>query len=149
MTVTLETQLKKLDEYVSLLGAAEIEELRTLAHPLEGSTVDMVNSTAVGGGVAEILNRILPLMRELGLEARWHVMEGGADFYDVTKGFHNALHGGVFEGGERGFDVFRETNRRNREIMSLDGRFVVIHDPQPAPFIESRQERRGHWFWRC
>src|ERR1700682_2505993 len=102
-----------LDQYVPLLGAAEIEELHTLAHPLEGSVVDMVNSTAVGGGVAEILTRIVPLMRELGLEARWHVMEGEADFYDVTKAFHNALHGAVYKGGERGFEIFRETNRLN------------------------------------
>jgi trehalose synthase len=146
----MEPQVLTLDQYTPLLGAAEVEELRTLAHPLEGSTVDMVNSTAVGGGVAEILNRILPLMRELGLEARWHVMEGDADFFDVTKGFHNALHGGLWKGGEAGFAVFRECNRRNRENIHLEGRFVVIHDPQPAPFIEGRPENNGSsWIWRC
>jgi trehalose synthase len=146
----METPVLTLDQYAPLLGAAEIEELRTLAQSLEGSTVDMVNSTAVGGGVAEILNRLLPLMRELGLEARWQVMEGDADFFDVTKAFHNALHGGVWNGGEAGFNVFRETNRRNRETIRLDGRFVVIHDPQPAPFIEARSKENGSsWFWRC
>jgi trehalose synthase len=150
MTVTMETPVMTLDQYTPLLGGAEIEELRMLAHPLEGSTVDMVNSTAVGGGVAEILTRIVPLMRELGLEARWQVMEGDNDFFDVTKAFHNALHGGVWKGGEAGFHVFRECNRRNREKITLDGRFVVIHDPQPAPFIESRPRDNGSsWFWRC
>jgi trehalose synthase len=149
-TPAVKLEQPRLDQYVPVLGAAEIDELHTLAHPLEGSVVDMVNTTAVGGGVAEILNRIVPLMRELGLEARWHVMEGDADFYDVTKAFHNALHGAEYKGGERGFEIFRETNRLNRERMPLDGRFVVIHDPQPAPFIEGRQEcSRGHWFWRC
>src|ERR1700726_3947660 len=88
-----------LDQYVPLLGAAEIEELRTLAGPLEGSVVDMVNSTAVGGGVAEILTRLLPLMRELGLDARWHVLEGSPEFYDITKAFHNALHGNAYNAG--------------------------------------------------
>jgi len=75
-TPAIEKASCQLDQYVPLLGAAEIDELRTLAKPLEGSTVEMVNSTAVGGGVAEILTRILPLMRELGLDARWQVMEG-------------------------------------------------------------------------
>jgi trehalose synthase len=150
MIVSVETQTATLDRYVPLLGSAEVDELRTLAEPLEGSTVDMVNSTAVGGGVAELLSRILPLMRELGLDTRWHVMEGNGDFFDITKAFHNALHGAAYLGGEHGFEVFRELNRVNRERILLDGRFVVIHDPQPAPFIEARPDSKsGHWFWRC
>ena len=127
-----------LDQYVPLLGAAEVEELRTLAGPLEGKIVDMVNSTAVGGGVAEILNRLIPLARELGLDARWHVMEGGPEFYDITKAFHNALHGNTYTVRPRDFEIFLDYNRRNRERMPLDGRFVVIHDPQPAAFIDTR-----------
>jgi len=121
-----------LDQYVPLLGAAEIEELRTLARPLEGAVVDMVNSTAVGGGVAEILTRLLPLARELGLDARWHVMEGGPEFYDITKSFHNALHGNAYDIRPRDFEIFLDYNRRNRERMALDGQFVVIHDPQSS-----------------
>jgi trehalose synthase len=139
-----------LDKYVPLLGAAEIEELRTLAGPLEGSVVDMVNSTAVGGGVAEILTRLLPLMRELGLDARWHVLEGSPEFYDITKAFHNALHGNAYNAGPRDFEIFLDYNRRNRERLPLDGRFVVIHDPQPAAFIDSRPlGDQQTWIWRC
>jgi trehalose synthase len=139
-----------LDQYVPLLGAAEIEELHTLARPLEGTVVDMVNSTAVGGGVAEILTRLLPLARELGLDARWHVMEGGPEFYDITKAFHNALHGNAYDVRPRDFDIFLDYNRRNRERLPLDGRFVVIHDPQPAAFIEARSpEPKQTWIWRC
>jgi len=139
-----------LDQYVPLLGAAEIEELRTLAGPLEGKVVDMVNSTAVGGGVAEILTRLIPLARELGLDARWHVMEGGPEFYDITKAFHNALHGNTYTVRPRDFEIFLDYNRRNRELMPLDGRFVVIHDPQPAAFIETRPlGDKQTWIWRC
>ncbi len=139
-----------LDHYVPLLGAAEIEELRTLAGALEGKVVDMVNSTAVGGGVAEILTRLIPLARELGLDARWHVMEGGAEFYDITKAFHNALHGNAYTIRPRDFEIFLDYNRRNREQMPLDGRFVVIHDPQPAAFIETRPlGDKQTWIWRC
>ena len=139
-----------LDHYVPLLGAAEIEELRTLAVPLEGAVVDMVNSIAVGGSVAEILTRLLPLARELGLDARWHVMEGGPKFYDITKAFHNALHGNAYSVGPRDFEIFLDYNRRNRERLQLDGRFVVIHDPQPAAFIGSRPlGDKQTWIWRC
>jgi trehalose synthase len=123
--------------------------LRTLARPLEGSTVGMVNSTAVGGGVAEILMRLLPLMRELGLDARWHVLEGGPDFFEVTKAFHNSLQGGTYRNGERGFEIYRDYNRRNMENIPLDARFIVIHDPQPAAFIERSEHVDQHWIWRC
>jgi trehalose synthase len=139
-----------LDKYVPLLGAAEIEELHTLARPLEGDVVDMVNSTAVGGGVAEILTRLMPLARELGLDARWHVMEGGPEFYEITKAFHNALHGNAYDIRPRDFEIFLDYNRRNRERLPLNGRFVVIHDPQPAAFIETRSaEAKQTWIWRC
>jgi trehalose synthase len=150
MIAELEQTSITLDQYVPQLGAAEIDELRTLARPLEGATVGMVNSTAVGGGVAEILMRLLPLMRELGLDARWHVLEGGPDFFEVTKSFHNSLQGETYRGGERGFEIFRDYNRRNMENIPLDARFIVIHDPQPAAFIEKKREGADqHWIWRC
>ncbi len=139
-----------LDQYAPIVGAAEIEELRALAGPLEGSTVEMVNSTAVGGGVAELLTRLLPLMRGVGLDAHWHVMEGDTEFFEVTKGFHNALHGAAWQATERDFEIFREYNRRTREKLPLEGQFVVIHDPQPAGLVESRKpDLPAHWTWRC
>lgn len=105
-----------LDPYVPIVGAAEVEELRALAGPLEGSTVDMVNSTAVGGGVAELLTRLLPLMRGVGLEGRWHVMDAAPEFFEVTKAFHNALHGGPYQAKDRDFEIFREYSRRNQAL---------------------------------
>jgi trehalose synthase len=139
-----------LEQYAALLGPAEIEDLRSLAKPLEGTSVQMVNSTAVGGGVAEMLSRLLPLLRELGLGARWEVMEGGADFFEVTKAFHNALHGSSAKITPHDFEVFLDYNRRNRESIKLDARFVVIHDPQPAAFIDARTENDSRkWIWRC
>jgi trehalose synthase len=139
-----------LEQYAPVAGAAEVEELRALAAPLEGSTVEMVNSTAVGGGVAELLTRLLPLMRGVGLEAHWHVMKADADFFEVTKAFHNALHGAAWQAGERDFEIFREYNRRNRERLPLEGQFVVIHDPQPVGLVEARKpDLPAHWTWRC
>ncbi|MBV8847705.1 MAG: glycosyltransferase [Bryobacterales bacterium] len=148
--VPAETEVYLLDNYLPVVGAAEIDELRALAQPLEGSPVEMVNSTAVGGGVAEILTRLLPLFRQLGVDAHWRVMEGDLPFFEVTKSFHNALHGEHFQPVPKDFEIFREYNRRNLDLVPADARFVVIHDPQPAALIEARRNhRKNHWIWRC
>jgi trehalose synthase len=138
-----------LDDYAALLGEGEIDELRVLAKPLRGRSIEMINSTAVGGGVAEILNRLLPLAEELELNMRWDVMTGGDDFYGVTKSFHNALHGAPYHASQRDFDIFLAYNERNRKTLPLDAEFVVIHDPQPAALIDARKSGSNHWVWRC
>jgi trehalose synthase len=138
-----------LDDYAALLGQGEIDELRVLAQPLRGRSIEMINSTAVGGGVAEILNRLLPLAEELELNMRWDVMTGGDDFYGVTKSFHNALHGAPYHAEPKDFEIFLACNERNRTRLPLDAEFMIIHDPQPAALIEGRKENANHWAWRC
>jgi trehalose synthase len=138
-----------LEDYARLLGEGEIEELRALAKPLRGRSMEMINSTAVGGGVAEILTRLLPLAEELDLAMRWNVMTGGEDFFEVTKSFHNALHGAPYHASQRDFDIFLAYNERNRAKLPLDAEFVVIHDPQPAALIDARKAGSNHWVWRC
>lgn len=138
-----------LSDYAKVIGEGEIEELRTLAKPLAERSVEMVNSTAVGGGVAEMLNRLVPLAEELGLKIRWEVMTGGENFFEVTKSFHNALHGEPYHSDARHFEVYRAYNEENRKQIPLDADFIVIHDPQPAGFIESRNGGKSHWIWRC
>jgi trehalose synthase len=138
-----------LDDYADLLGAGEIEELRALAKPLRGRSIQMVNSTAVGGGVAEILMRLVPLADELDLNIKWEVMSGGEDFFEVTKSFHNALHGAPYHASPRDFKIFLDYNEQNRATLPLDAEFVVIHDPQPAALIDARKPGSNHWVWRC
>jgi trehalose synthase len=138
-----------LDEYATLLGEGEIEDLRALAKPLRGRRVEMINSTAVGGGVAEILTRLLPLAEELDLNIQWHVMTGGEDFFEVTKSFHNALHGAPYQPTARDFEIFLSYNETNCSRLPLDSEFVVIHDPQPAALIEARSRNHNYWAWRC
>jgi trehalose synthase len=138
-----------LDEYAALLGEGEIEELRALAKPLRGRRVEMINSTAVGGGVAEILTRLLPLAEELDLNIQWHVMTGGEDFFEVTKSFHNALHGAPYHATARDFEIYLAYNEQNISRLPLDSEFVVIHDPQPAALIEGRKRNHSYWAWRC
>src|ERR1700757_753806 len=138
-----------LDDYSSVIGAGEVAELRTLAKPLAGRSVVMINSTAVGGGVAEILNRLVPLAEELGINIRWEVMTGGEDFFEVTKSFHNALHGAPYHATARDFEIYLAYNEQNISRLPLDSEFVVIHDPQPAALIEGRKRNHNYWAWRC
>ncbi|HKW33237.1 MAG TPA: glycosyltransferase [Candidatus Acidoferrum sp.] len=138
-----------LENYADVVGAGEIEELRALAKPLRGRNIEMVNSTAVGGGVAEILNRLVPLAEELDLNIRWDVMKGAEEFFDVTKSFHNALHGEPYQANHKDFEVFLSYNEQNCATLPLDAEFMVIHDPQPAALIHGRPRGLNHWVWRC
>jgi trehalose synthase len=151
MTTETKTEARatRLDDYTPLLGQPEVEEMRTLAKKLAGRTVQMVNSTAMGGGVAEILNRLIPLMKELELDIRWDVITGGDAFFEVTKAFHNALHGSPYQARQEDFDLFLATNEVNRKRLEFDCEFTVIHDPQPVALIEARHGHEGNWIWRC
>jgi len=149
MTEVLAANRIPLENYAEVVGAGEIEELRALAKPLRGRSIEMINSTAVGGGVAEILNRFVPLAEELDLGIRWEVIKGAEEFFDVTKSFHNALHGAPYHPQAKDFEIFLSYNERNRASLPLDAEFVVIHDPQPAALIDARQAALNHWLWRC
>jgi len=142
-------RLIHLDDYTTVLGEPEVAELRTLAAPLQGRTVQMVNSTAIGGGVAEILTRLVPILQELGLAIRWDVITGGNDFFEITKAFHNALHGGSYNMPAQSFEIFLAYNERNLARLQMEGELTVIHDPQPVALVKARRDRYGHWIWRC
>jgi trehalose synthase len=136
-------------DYEDIVGAAELEELRFLASEVKGKTIKMVNSTAVGGGVAEMLNRLVPLLGELDVPTRWDVITGGNDFFEVTKAFHNALQGSEYQLTKDAQDIFLAYNEQNRQRMQFTEDVVVIHDPQPAPLIRSRGDSQSKWVWRC
>jgi trehalose synthase len=138
----------KLADYEAIIGKPELDELYFLARQLRGKTVKMVNSTAVGGGVAEMLNRLVPLVNELEVHTKWEVITGGNDFFEVTKGFHNALHGGEYHLTREAMEIFMMYNEQNRQRMEFAEDLFVIHDPQPAGLIRSKTHR-GRWIWRC
>jgi trehalose synthase len=137
----------QLNDYVPIVGRSVIEDLRLLAEQLSGRRVQHVNSTAVGGGVAEILSRMVPLCNELGVDSRWDVITGGERFFGVTKKFHNALHGKPESLTREDFEVFVENSRINADRMATDADIVFIHDPQPVTLIEKKSGNR--WIWRC
>jgi trehalose synthase len=139
----------RLDDYEPIIGRAELDELHFLAKALQGKTAKMVNSTAVGGGVAEMLNRLVPLLDELQVKTHWEVMTGGNDFFGITKAFHNALQGGPYTLTKSAQELFLMTGEQNRQRMRFDEDVIVIHDPQPLGLIPSRKEGSARWIWRC
>ena len=138
-----------LADYAPIIGKSLLDELRFVARPLIGKRVKMVNSTAMGGGVAEMLSRLVPLLDELEVKTSWELMTGGNDFFEVTKSFHNALHGEKLTLTQQARDIFLLNTERNRQRMSFDEEFVVIHDPQPAGLVAGKDSSSAHWVWRC
>jgi len=141
-----------LDSYAAVTGEDVIRHLQQLAEPLKDKSVVHVNSTRVGGGVAEILEKLVPLARELGLDTRWEVISGDSEFYQCTKSFHNAIQGDRITIPETLLDHFLEVNEQNannlRNILE-EADFVFIHDPQPVALLKFCNKRKGKWIWRC
>jgi trehalose synthase len=139
--------MSKLEDYTPIVGQSVIDDLRIAAEKLGGKVIQNINSTSVGGGVAEILNRMVPLLRDLGVDAHWDVIKGGNDFFAVTKKFHNALHGKEEDITSHDFDIFLENGCRQAEQMDTYGDIVFVHDPQPITLVNKKSSNK--WIWRC
>ena len=152
MLTAVDVAPKFLESYRQAVLPGVIESIRHDARDLAGARVLHVNATAYGGGVAEILGSMVPLMQDLGLKADWKIISGTDDFFGVTKAMHNALQGKAHDWTDAERALWVDTNRKNAEGWE-EYDFVVIHDPQPAPILgllrESGREPRGKWLWRC
>jgi trehalose synthase len=126
-----------------------MEQIRALAEPLAGKRVLHLSATAFGGGVAEILYTLVPLMREAGLATEWRVIYGQDEFFDVTKAIHNALQGNPRSLTPEEQDVYRRYNRENADALADEFDFVIVHDAQPAAMIEHAKQAGRRWIWRC
>jgi trehalose synthase len=138
--------------YRSVTSTTVIHQLQQLAAPLKGARVLHINSTREGGGVAEILHKLIPLKQSLGIEADWEIITGDQEFYQCTKGFHNALQGMHQSISDKLLQNYEKTNRENSDRLRAklhDADFVFIHDPQPAPLLKYTSGRKGKWIWRC
>jgi len=140
---------RKVSDYEKIVGPETVEEIKELARGLKGLSVLHINSTLVGGGVAEMLHSLTPLFNDLGIEARWEVIKGTPLFFKTTKDFHKALQGNHVEIADEMLERYFEINRRNAKALDLNADIVVIHDPQPLPLITSRPPGRNRWIWRC
>jgi trehalose synthase len=138
-----------LDKYAPIIGEEKIVKIKELAGRLTGKSVCHINSTSFGGGVAEILHRLIPLMQDVGLKADWRLMKGSDEFFNVTKSFHNGLQGFKSPLTDEMKKIYLEYNEANANRLDLHHDFVVVHDPQPAAIISHQKIRFGKWIWRC
>lgn len=139
----------QLSDYVPIIGPQPVEVMMRLAERLGGKKIKMINSTAVGGGVAEILQRLVPLLGELGVPTSWEVLKGGAEFFGITKTIHNALHGTPADLSPDMQEQFLSHTRAQAETFSFSEDFVFIHDPQPVALVEKKTNGLSRWIWRC
>ncbi|MDR5694724.1 MAG: glycosyltransferase [Armatimonadota bacterium] len=138
----------RLDDYRQVVPSNTIDLIYRLAECVQGRSLLHVNSTRVGGGVAEMLHRYIPLFQDIGVEAGWEVISGSDAFFRVTKSFHNALQGQEQVFTDEMLRTYLEVNRENAARLDLAADVVMIHDPQPAALIEYAS-RKGKWIWRC
>ena len=143
---------RRLDDYREAAGPDAVDRLRRAAAPLTGAKVLHINSTAFGGGVAELLFAQVPLMNDLGIETGWQVIEGAEDFFTVTKFAHNGLQGAEVPWTPEMETIYLDRCRSNAEGVAGGFDYVIVHDPQPAGILGALEEqgrRTGKWIWRC
>jgi trehalose synthase len=142
-----------------LIGEERMARFERIAEATEsmmaGRSVLNVNSTAVGGGVAEMLQTLLAYARGAGVNARWLVIQGAPAFFAITKRIHNGLYGGPGDGGALGAverRLYEQLLRQNAdELLALvrPGDLVVVHDPQPAGLLGAAKAAGARVAWRC
>jgi trehalose synthase len=140
---------KSISDYTHVVGKELTERIRELAKPLEGQRVLHVSATAFGGGVSEILYTIVPLMRDVGLDAHWNVIFGKEEFFNATKLLHNSLQGAEETLSEEQWRVFDEINQINAEGLEGEWDTIIVHDPQPIGLRRGAQDKSRNWIWRC
>ena len=154
MLTPVATVPRSLEDYRPIIGDEQTDEIYRLAEPFRGARVLHINATAFGGGVAELLNAMVPLMNDVGLVAEWQVMRGADEFYQVSKALHNSLQGMQIEWKPEMWDIWRQYNILSAELLEGQYDYVIVHDPQPAGILHFLQEsglrnRNTRWIWRC
>ena len=138
-----------IDAYRAIVGNEIVDELSIIADKLKGKSIQNINSTSLGGGVAEILSRIIPLMRDLGIDIWWDVIKADERFFEITKRIHNGLHGVNVSISKDDFEHFYNISRMNAENIKRWADIVFIHDPQPIGLIREKKRLNNKWIWRC
>ena len=144
--------MKSIKDYADIVGEETIEEIEKLGSYLKGKIIQNINSTPVGGGVAEILSRMVPLLKEVGVDARWDFIKGGEKFFEITKKIHNSLHGVEENISKSDFGHFLDVTDENLKEINLLGDIVLIHDPQPIGLIKAKDKngfKEKKFIWRC
>ena len=145
---------KSIEDYRSIAGDQEIDELLRIAENLKGARVLHLSITEFGTGVAELLRTIVPLMNALGLNSQWQVVRSTDEFANVNRAMYNAL-GGVYTPWTREMsDIWLKYNEANAALFDEEYDFVIVHDPQAAALLsfileQEKRKPRGKWVWHC
>jgi len=140
--------IKGINDYFQFTDSKTKSEILRLAEKLKNKHIVMVNSTPAGGGVSEILKRLVFLLNDLGIKTGWRVLKGSDDFFQVTKEFHNALQGEKYKLSSRKKELYENTNYINSRSMHINEYdLIIIHDPQPLALIKFYQ-KRNPWLLR-
>ena len=139
--------ISELEQYREVAPKGTIDFLRRLSDLVQGKQFLHVNAVRYGGGMAEILRRLVPVMKALGVEARWVVIAGTQEFSDVTRRIADGLQGRTETITNGMYETYLDITARNARALNLDADLVVVHDPQPAALIDHR--KGGKWVWRC
>jgi len=137
-----------LEEYAEVTAAGTVEFLRRLSERVQGRRCVHVSATRTGGGVAEILHRLVPLLNDLGVRASWETLPVDEGFATAAKVLHSALQGGDIKLGEEVMEAYVGGTRRAARELFIDGDIVIAHDPHPAALVDVRSAG-GIWVWRC
>ncbi|MDK2821685.1 MAG: trehalose synthase [Clostridia bacterium] len=138
-----------LKNYETIAGNAIMNEIEAYGEKLQGYNVLHINSTAVGGGVAEILHSLVPLMQEVGLSVKWSVLKGSPKFFNTTKQFHNGLHGQQVNITAEMLEHYLANAQKNRNLLEDEADLIVLHDQQPLGLTAYRSESKSRWLWYC
>ena len=139
----------QIDKYRLIVGDELMDEIASLAQELKGLRICEISSTAYGGGVAELLPRVIPALETLGIHADWRLIHGPSEFFNVTKSFHNALQGQAHRLTESERSLYLQVNEQSAKLLESDYDVVIVHDPQPAALRHFAGPRKAKWVWRC
>lgn len=140
---------KNITDYKDFINSQERDDLKNLSGNLKGKRIAFINSTAFGGGVAELFQSIVPVTKSIGVDIHWFVMEGDEKFFSVTKKIHNMLQGKTDAVSKDEFNYYIEINRKNAAQFKDRFDIVVVHDPQPMAFPFFLKKTNSHFIWRC
>jgi len=138
----------KIEDYRGIISDQEIYKIYQKARKLYGVRIININSTYQGGGVAEILNSLIPLLNQVGVIAGWRILHGNPDFFHITKEIHNGMQGQGIRLTKNDKKMYVKTNGDFSVFTHINHDIVVIHDPQPLPLIQYYRKSQP-WIWRC
>ena len=140
--------IQNMEDYIDIVGTEVIATIYKKATRLYNKHIININSTFQGGGVAEILSRLVPMLNYVGVDTGLRILHGNPAFFDVSKKFHNALQSGTINLSQMKMNLYTEVNQEFAVYTHLDHDCVILHDPQPLPLVKYCRKSQP-WIWRC